>query len=143
VPNLSPPCRTEIQLRCNQIFRSPVHACCQPQYSKAFNTYLRRGTPIDLSFKQARPTTHYVWRTRGDKKVRSSHSANNGKIFSWDNPPPTGHPGEDYGCRCNAEPVNLSSTAPNEAIVTHEFLPWFDSHRRWNDLNLVLHFYLG
>lgn len=51
-----------------------------------------------------RTTTHYIWRTRGDNKVRAAHAANNGRIFSWDNPPPTGHPGEDYGCRCTAEP---------------------------------------
>ncbi len=49
------------------------------------------------------PTPYYIWRTRGDGKVRSSHAANNGKVFSWDFPPPTGHPGEEYGCRCWAE----------------------------------------
>jgi len=54
----------------------------------------------------AHATTHYIWRTRGDNKVRASHAANNGKIFAWDNPPPTGHPGEDYGCRCTAEPYH-------------------------------------
>lgn len=55
---------------------------------------------------QTHPTTHYIWRTRSDNKVRASQAANNGKIFSWDNPPPTGHPGEDYGCRCTAEPYH-------------------------------------
>ncbi len=29
--------------------------------------------------------------------------ANDGKIFSWNDPPPTGHPGEDFGCRCFAQ----------------------------------------
>lgn len=68
-------------------------------YRKAFTQYLRRGTAICISHKAAeQPTTHYIWRTAGDDKVRSSHAANNGKIFSWDNPPETGHPGEDYGC---------------------------------------------
>ncbi|GFO82237.1 MAG: hypothetical protein A49_18640 [Methyloceanibacter sp.] len=86
-----------------------------PQYRKAFEAYLRRGTPIDLRGRAAleekaepaarnRPATHYIWRTRGDGKVRPSHAANDGKIFAWDDPPPTGHPGEDYGCRCWAEP---------------------------------------
>lgn len=76
-------------------------------YRKAFDLYLRKGVPIELSLKAAlleHPTTHYIWRTRGDNKVRAAHAANNGRIFSWDNPPPTGHPGEDYGCRCTAEP---------------------------------------
>lgn len=78
-----------------------------PAYKKAFNLYLRKGIPIELSLKaaaQEHATTHYIWRTRGDNKVRAAHAANNGRIFSWDNPPPTGHPGEDYGCRCTAEP---------------------------------------
>ncbi len=48
--------------------------------------------------------THYIWRTVGDDKVRPSHAANDGKVFAWSNPPPTGHPGDDYNCRCQAEP---------------------------------------
>ncbi len=52
-----------------------------------------------------RPTTHYIWRTRGDGKVRLRHARFNGKIFAWDSPPEGGyHPREDYGCRCWAEP---------------------------------------
>jgi len=53
---------------------------------------------------QEERTGYYIWRTRGDGNVRPSHAANDGRIFSWDNPPATGHPGEDYGCRCVAEP---------------------------------------
>ncbi|MEO0382951.1 MAG: phage minor head protein [Pseudomonadota bacterium] len=45
-----------------------------------------------------------IWRTRGDGSVRSSHAQNDGKVFAWDNPPPTGHPGDAPGCRCTAEP---------------------------------------
>ena len=73
-------------------------------YQRAFDAYLRKGIPIDLSIKEQPTTTHYIWRTRGDGQVRPSHAANDGRIFAWDNPPPTGHPGEDYGCRCIAEP---------------------------------------
>lgn len=48
----------------------------------------------------------YRWRTVGDERVRESHEKNDGKIFSWDDPPAeTGHPGEDFQCRCWAEPV--------------------------------------
>ena len=78
-----------------------------PAYRKAFIQYLRRGTPLELSLKamaKEKPTTHYIWHTSGDDKVRPSHAVNNGRIFSWDNPPETGHPGEDYNCRCSAEP---------------------------------------
>ena len=46
----------------------------------------------------------YVWVTSNDERVREEHAANEGEIFSWDNPPETGHPGEDYQCRCVAQP---------------------------------------
>lgn len=48
----------------------------------------------------------YIWRTSRDERVRDSHRRKEGEIFSWDNPPAdTGHPGEDFNCRCTAEPV--------------------------------------
>ena len=67
------------------------------------------GQILDVTVSRA-PTpprtkdTHYIWRTKRDNKVRPSHAANEGKVFSWDNPPPTGHPGDDDNCRCVAEP---------------------------------------
>ena len=56
------------------------------EYRMAFSEYLRKGTPIRLATKQTHPTTHYVWRTLGDNKVRSSHQANEGQVSrlsSW------------------------------------------------------------
>ena len=54
----------------------------------------------------------YIWSTSGDERVRESHAALDGKIFSWDAPPvvdkKTGrraHPGDDFQCRCVALPV--------------------------------------
>ena len=47
----------------------------------------------------------YEWSTSGDERVRESHQANDGKIFKWSDPPATGHPGEDFQCRCVALPV--------------------------------------
>ncbi|MDP4796224.1 MAG: phage minor head protein [Rhodospirillales bacterium] len=47
----------------------------------------------------------YIWRTRGDGKVRSKHAERDGKVFDWDNPPEGGHPGEAPNCRCWAEDV--------------------------------------
>ena len=72
-----------------------------PAYRKAFIQYLRRGTPLNISLKAMADerTTHYIWRTSGDDKMRASHAANNDKIFAWENSPETGHPGEDYNCR--------------------------------------------
>lgn len=46
--------------------------------------------------------TRYRWSASGDERVRESHMANDGKIFSYDNPPPTGHPGHEVNCRCVA-----------------------------------------
>jgi SPP1 gp7 family putative phage head morphogenesis protein len=57
----------------------------------------------------------YIWRTANDERVRGrpdglypkarpSHWALEGKRFTYDNPPPPGHPGQDYQCRCTQEP---------------------------------------
>lgn len=74
-------------------------------YRDAFTRYLRKGIPIELSLKaNERISTHYIWRTEGDDKVRSEHAANEGRIFAWDNPPATGHPGTAENCRCVAVP---------------------------------------
>jgi hypothetical protein len=112
-------------------------------YRKAFNEYLRSGTPIDLTLKASsseNPTTHYIWRTRGDGKVRASHAANDGRIFAWDDPPPTGHPGEDYNCRCFAE----AYTPEIQEFVSQEVTSVVnDSPYRWALLDLLLHFYKG
>ncbi len=111
----------------------------QQLYRKAFQAYLRKGTPIGWSIKQERPTTHYIWRTRDDEKVRPSHAANDGQIYAWDNPPPTGHPGEDYGCRCTAEPYNPE-------IVEHVSISLqgvTDSGTAWGSRDFIRHYYRG
>lgn len=77
------------------------------------NSQLTRRQHEDAGVKK------YIWRDSGDSKVRDCHHALNGKICSWDDPPEmwqmkrggrvyTGrrcHPGEDFGCRCHADPV--------------------------------------
>ena len=50
----------------------------------------------------------YVWFSMDDEKVRPSHAANDGQIFSWDNPPPTDHPGHEHNCRCQAAPIQVA-----------------------------------
>ena len=92
-----------------------------PLYQKAFEQYLRKGTPIEVSMKALllkaeNATNHhaprYVWLTFGDEKVRPSHAANDGKIFYWSDPPPTGHPSEDFNRRCVAVPyVDMQDAA--------------------------------
>lgn len=60
--------------------------------------------------------SRYVWRTSRDERVRGNprglypHARHNhwereGKVYSWDNPPAGGHPGQDIQCRCYAELV--------------------------------------
>lgn len=59
-----------------------IHA---PAYRKAFVRYLRHGTPLYIALKavaEPHATTHYIWRTQDDEKVRDSHAANHGEIFA-------------------------------------------------------------
>lgn len=55
--------------------------------------------------QEALGISRYVWSTSGDERVRASHRALDGQVFSWDNPPPEGHPGEPIACRCVATPL--------------------------------------
>lgn len=47
----------------------------------------------------------YYWRTSRDERVRSTHTHREGVLFSWDQPPADGHPGQPIRCRCDAEPA--------------------------------------
>jgi SPP1 gp7 family putative phage head morphogenesis protein len=53
----------------------------------------------------------YKWRTVRDERVRPFHADLEGTIHRWDEPPVVSrdgrraHPGEDYQCRCQAEPI--------------------------------------
>lgn len=50
--------------------------------------------------------TRYTWRTMQDERVRPTHADKEGNEYDWDDAPAdTGHPGEDYQCRCYAEPI--------------------------------------
>lgn len=109
-------------------------------YRTAFSAYLRKGTPILLSLKQARATARYVWRTLHDERVRQSHRMNDGHVFSWSDPPETGHPGEDYNCRCEAVPFVEGETEYGFHIFTTSLASSYD---RWTNLDFVGHYYAG
>lgn len=56
--------------------------------------------------------TKYIWRTAGDSEVRPDHKKLDGREFEYSKPPIVdiatgrrGNAGEDYNCRCIAEPV--------------------------------------
>lgn len=108
-------------------------------YQKAFQAYLRKGTPIERSIKRERPTTHYIWRTRGDGRVRPSHAENDGRVFAWDTPPATGHPGEDHGCRCMAEPYHPDV----QEHITISLSGVSDGGAAWSSRDFVRHYYRG
>ena len=52
--------------------------------------------------------TKYIWRTVGDARVRETHAMNNGREFTWREGWEGLHPGDDYNCRCFAEPIFTS-----------------------------------
>jgi hypothetical protein len=82
-----------------------------PIYRKAFENYLRKGITPDVFIKATFDSPFYIWRTQHDDKVRPSHAANEGRACAWDAPPDTGNPGDDFGCRCHAEPADISKIA--------------------------------
>lgn len=70
--------------------------------------------------------SEYIWTASGDDRVREIHDELDGTKQRWDTPPimspdgRTGHPGEDYQCRCTAFPVipelkGLVRTPENQA----------------------------
>ncbi|MGE7112723.1 phage minor head protein [Lysinibacillus sp. NPDC047702] len=71
----------------------------------------------------------FRWRTSKDERVRKSHKELEDKIFSYDDPPAVGLPGEDFRCRCIALPIfdddeeEIESTAEqpvNEELTEEE-----------------------
>ena len=66
---------------------------------------------------RGRPTNHYTWRTTGDDRVRGTHAALNGRVFSWTSPPEHGHPGSEPNCRCWAEPYYGDPAVPDAGLA--------------------------
>lgn len=85
-------------------------------------------------------STHYIWHTQGDDKVRGSHAVNNGKIFAWSNAPSTGHPGEDFNCRCWAEPLIEKLEEKKSQIVAYAAT---DATPAWMREEFVAHYLAG
>jgi SPP1 gp7 family putative phage head morphogenesis protein len=78
--------------------RSRADFIARDQISK-LNGNLNQLRQTDLGIEQ------YIWRTSLDERVRESHQVKEGETYRWDDPPAdTGNPGEDYQCRCTAEP---------------------------------------
>lgn len=116
---------------------------CDHAALRVYFVLLTLGLRFDraVSTKTAtRAATHYIWRTRSDGKVRAAHAANNGRIFSWDNPPPMGHPGEDFNCRCTAEPyVQGESEYAYQTLIDAPQ----NSFDKWSSMDFAKHFLFG
>jgi SPP1 gp7 family putative phage head morphogenesis protein len=55
-------------------------------------------------------STHYIWRTVRDRRVRESHEHMEGRVCAWADPPEVEpgqryHAGCIYNCRCYPEPI--------------------------------------
>lgn len=88
----------EIRERVN-VSKSRARLIARDQTSK-LNAQLNQLRQENIGVK------NYIWRTSEDARVRPTHKANKGRVFSWNKPPDkTGHPGHDVQCRCYGEPV--------------------------------------
>lgn len=83
----------------------------------------------------------YQWMTSNDERVRESHERMAGRIIRYDQPPPMGHAGMDFQCRCGQRPVvserhaellraeaavrlqRTTELLPRSPIVTGEIVP--------------------
>ncbi|MDD9911070.1 MAG: minor capsid protein [Ahrensia sp.] len=130
--------QSNADVRSDMLSPKPEYDLKSARYSAAFRDYLRTGAPIPPTLK-SQENGFYIWRTRNDGKVRPSHAANNGKIFSWDDPPPTGHPGEDFGCRCTAEPYVLN--VREIVTITFEDIP--GTFSPWDTARFFQHYFFG
>jgi predicted chitinase len=58
----------------------------------------------------------YVWRSRDDARVRSTHAEYDDQTLSWSDPPSGGHPGQGWNCRCTAEPIIDLESIPEGGV---------------------------
>ncbi|MBL8637897.1 MAG: hypothetical protein JNN09_05320 [Alphaproteobacteria bacterium] len=63
---------------------------------------------------QTEPDGFYIWRTVEDGKVRAAHAQYNRTMRAWSDAP---DPGDDFNCRCWAEPLSDSAEARKDAIL--------------------------
>ena len=105
---------------------------------RAFELYLRTGRKPDAPrlaerkdtgsalaaavAERGTSTSHYVWRTMLDKRVRWHHAEREGHVFARAQPPVGGPPGTEPNCRCWAEPYYGDPAVPDALQpLTHAY----------------------
>lgn len=96
---------TEIGVAVNP--NDPVITSIIARYAEILNGYFQT---------EALQIEMYTWRSSDDSRVRASHSEYDDRIFSWSDPPEGGHPGQEWNCRCTAEPIVDESSIPEGAV---------------------------
>ena len=85
--------------------------------AKRLGDTVLRGPVGVAGLPVGRPTGHYTWRTAGDDRVRGTHAARNGQVFSWANPPEHGHPASEPNCRCWPDPYYGDPAVPDALLA--------------------------
>jgi uncharacterized protein with gpF-like domain len=62
---------------------------------------------LNQAQQQAMNIAFNTWTTQHDARARGSHADRDGKIFRWDSPAGSGHPTQDFGCRCYAQALGV------------------------------------
>lgn len=84
----------------------PVITSIIARYAEILNGFLQtEGLHVD----------RYIWRSNDDSRVRAVHAEYDDHIFLWSAPPEGGHPGQDWNCRCTAEPIIDLNAIPEGA----------------------------
>lgn len=72
----------------------------------AANIILRRFSADVVQLRmRAAGLLEYEWGPTESAQPRELHERYRGRTFRWDDPPPGGHPGEAFGCKCRPRPV--------------------------------------
>ena len=87
----------------------PLRMAMEERLLRAFAGLMNQLRQQDLGIER------YIWRSRDDAQVRDSHAEYDDQVFSWDEPPAGGHPGQAHNCRCYAEPV--ASPLPSDVVL--------------------------
>lgn len=84
----------------------PVITSIIARYAEILNGFLQtEGLHVD----------RYIWRSSDESRVRAAHAEYDDHIFHWSAPPEGGHPGQDWNCRCTAEPIIDLNAIPEGA----------------------------